>query len=62
MFIVFDKNKIYSYLVSLTTVAILFTMSFAMSASNNKIVETAANIIEKNNIQQNLANENFVKK
>ena len=51
MFIVFDKNKISSYLVSLATVVILFMMSFAMSASNNKILETVANITENSMIE-----------
>ena len=51
MFIIFDKNKISSYLVSLATVVILFMMSFAMSASNNKILETVANITENSMIE-----------
>ncbi len=51
MFIIFDKNKISSYLVSLATVVILFMMSFVMSASNNKILETVANITENSMIE-----------
>lgn len=40
MFIVFNKEKINSYLISLSTVLILFSMAFMLT--NNKTVETAA--------------------
>lgn len=40
MFIVFNKSKINSYLVSLGTVIILFVMAFAMT--NNVTIETSA--------------------
>ncbi len=44
MFIVFSKDKILAYLVSIGTVAILFVMSFAMTNSdNNQIISTSTN-------------------
>lgn len=40
MFFVFDKKKIYSYLVAVCTVVILFVI--ATTFTNGKTVETAA--------------------
>ena len=44
MFIVFNKEKINSYLISLSTVLILFSMAFMLT--NNKPWETAASTKE----------------
>lgn len=44
MFIVFNKEKINSYLISLSTVLILFSMAFILT--NNKTLETAASTKE----------------
>ena len=44
MFIVFNKEKIYSYLISFGTVIILFVMAFMMT--DNDTVETAASTKE----------------
>lgn len=41
MFIVFNREKINSYLISLATVIILFSMAF-MFVDDNKTIETAA--------------------
>lgn len=41
MFIVFNREKINSYLISLSTVLILFSMAFVITGSN-KTIETAA--------------------
>ena len=41
MFIVFNREKINSYLIALSTVLILFSMAFMMTG-NNKTIETAA--------------------
>lgn len=41
MFIVFNREKINSYLISLATVIILFSMAF-MLTGNNDTIETAA--------------------
>lgn len=53
MFLVFNKEKICSYLVSLGTVAILFVMAIAITNRNEKLIETSANSIIANNIKQN---------
>ena len=38
MFMVINKDKIISYLVSFSTVALLFVMSVAISNKNNEIL------------------------
>ena len=38
MFMVFSKDKIISYLVSIGTVALLFVISFAMTKNNEEII------------------------
>ncbi len=48
MFMVFSKEKILSYLVSLGTVALLFVISFAMTTQNDDFIETSANTISTN--------------
>ena len=53
MFLVFNKEKICSYLVSLATVAILFVMAIAITNRNEELLETSANSIIANNIMQN---------
>ena len=44
MFIVFDKNKINSYIISVGTVVILFVMAFMMTS--NETIQTAASTKE----------------
>ncbi len=56
MFMVFSKEKILSYLVSLGTVALLFVMSFAITTRNNEILETSANTITMNKSINNEVN------
>lgn len=53
MLVVFNKEKIYSYLISLGTVMILFIMAIAISNRNEKIIETSTNSIIANNIEKN---------
>ena len=53
MFLVFNKEKICSYLVSLGTVAILFVMALAITNKNEELIETSTNSIIANNILQN---------
>lgn len=50
MFIVFNKQKIYSYLVALSTVVILFVIAFAVTNSSNDVLQTSTNLQEENNI------------
>ncbi len=49
MFIVFNKQKIYSYLVALSTVVILFVIAFAVTNSPSNVIETSVNVQEGNN-------------
>ncbi len=45
MFLVFSKEKIYSYIVALSTVAVLFGLSsFFMTKDKEEAVQTAANV------------------
>ena len=53
MLVVFNKEKIYSYLISLGTVMILFIMAIAITNRNEKIIETSTNSIIANNIEKN---------
>lgn len=53
MFVIFSKEKIYSYLISLGTVMILFVMAIAITNRNEKLIETSTNAIIANNIQKN---------
>ncbi len=53
MFVVFNKEKIYSYLVSLGTVVILFVMAIAITNRNEKLIETMSNSIISNKTEQN---------
>ena len=56
MFMVFSKDKIVSYLISLSTVAFLFIMSFAITKRNDEILKTSANVVEQNNFQESINN------
>ena len=54
MFMIFSKDKIKAYLVSLATVGILFIMPFIIKS--DKSIETSTNIVKQNGIQ-NMHNE-----
>ena len=54
MFMVFSKDKIISYLVSIGTVALLFVISFAMTKNNEEIIKTSSNIIRVNECIENV--------
>ncbi len=56
MFIVFNKQKIYSYLVALSTVVILFVIAFAVTSQPSQVIQTSTNIEESNNIVSNQLN------
>lgn len=43
MFLVFNKEKIYTYLVSIVTVILLFCMANVFQNSNMETVETSTN-------------------
>ena len=57
MFMVFSKDKILSYLVSLGTVTLLFIMSFAITKRNEEIIKTSANLVESNELDNEIQNE-----
>ncbi len=59
MFIVFNKQKIYSYLIALSTVVILFIIAFAVTNQGNSMLQTSTNTVETNNIQKNIETSNF---
>lgn len=56
MFIVFNKQKIYSYLVALSTVVILFVIAFAVTNSSKDILQTSTNTQDGNNLIINQIN------
>ena len=56
MFFIIDKSKIFSYIIAICTVVVLFVAASGINdMANNKIVETSSNIIEENNV--NFLNE-----
>lgn len=55
MFIVFNKQKIYSYLVALSTVVILFVIAFAVTNQEDSTLQTSTNV-ENTNIVTNQVN------
>jgi hypothetical protein len=64
MFLIFSKEKIISYIVSLSTVALLFVMSFAITNRNDKIIKVSANTYaatEENTIINSNTCENITK-
>lgn len=58
MFMVFNKEKIFSYLISLSTVALLFVISFAVTKKNDEIIKTSANAVISN-ITNEMVNMNI---
>ncbi len=64
MFMVFNKEKIFSYLISLSTVALLFVISFAVTKKNDEIIKTSANAIISNTtnemVNMNIENNNEI--
>ena len=48
MFMVFNKEKIFSYLISLSTVVLLFVISFEVTKKNDEIIRTSANAVMAN--------------
>jgi len=57
MFIVFNKQKIYSYLVALSTVVILFVIAFAVTNSPKDVLQTSTNVQDENNVIVNQINK-----
>lgn len=55
MFLVFNKEKLYAYIVSVLTVCCLF---FIASNTTEKVVETSSNTNHDYNVYQNNLNVN----
>ena len=58
MFMVFNKEKIFSYLISLSTVVVLFVISFAVTKKNDEIIKTSANAVISN-VTNDMVNMNI---
>ena len=54
MFLVFNKSKIVSYLISVGTVAVLFVMAFYITNNNGETIQTSANNVIENKIEENI--------
>lgn len=52
MFIIFNKDKILSYLISISTVTILLVLSFAITKNNDEILKTSTNTAISNKIEE----------
>ena len=55
MFMIINKDKIISYLISLSTVAVLFFFSFMVSKKNDEILKTSTNAVSTNEIQNSVS-------
>lgn len=58
MFIIFNKDKILSYLISISTVALLLVLSFAITKNNDEILKTSTNAVINNQMQEQNKIEN----
>lgn len=50
MFFVINKNKMYTYIVTICMVIVLFVLSFAMITNSDDTVVTSTNFISNNTI------------
>ncbi len=50
MFFVINKNKMYTYIVTICMVIVLFVLSFAMITNSDNTVVTSTNSISNNTI------------
>ena len=58
MFLVFNKQKIYSYLVALSTVVVLFFVASLYNNKSEQIIQTVANLKSENSVIQNKVKSN----
>ena len=57
MFFVIDKSKIFSYVVAICTVVVLFLAAAGFNqSSENSVLSTAANAISSNDTNNNITN------
>ena len=57
MFFIFNKQKIYSYLIAASTVVILFIVSIFFAKTNMETMETVSNTEIRNFVNNNINNE-----
>lgn len=57
MFFVINKNKIYTYIITICMVVALFILSFSMITNSDKTVVTSTNV-ENNNVILNTDKKN----
>ena len=59
MFFVIDKSKIFSYIIAICTVVILFVAAAGLNnaSSPNDTITTSTNITDANTIVTNMVNE-----
>lgn len=64
MFFVIDKSKIFSYVIAICTVAILFVAAVGLNDAStpNDALTTSTNITDTNNIITNSITNNMVNK
>ena len=64
MFFIIDKSKIFSYVIAICTVVILFVAATGLNdaSSSNEALTTSTNITEVNNIVTNSITNNMVNK
>lgn len=60
MFFVFDKQKIYSYVVAASTVVILFILSFLFIKTDVDVQETSTNTVNSTKENQIVNNNNII--
>lgn len=64
MFFVINKSKIYSYMIALSTVVILFVAAAKLNdvvSTSDNIVETGANVIDSNIVDTNNVGTNSLR-
>ena len=57
MFYVINKSKIYSYMIAVCTVVILFVAAANITTPSGNVVETSANTILSNSITNSIVGE-----
>lgn len=60
MFIVFNRQKIYSYLVALSTVVVLFFIAFAVTNQSTNTLQTSTNTEVNSNMNSNKLNNTVI--
>lgn len=56
MFFIFNKQKIYSYVIAASTVVVLFILSFFFINTDMEVTETSSNIVNTTINDKNISN------